>query len=430
MSKVLYWPTARLGSLAAPGKHSIVGGPFGSDLVSSDYTPDGVPVVRGTNLPAGKLFSYEGLVFVSEAKADQLKINSARPGDLVFTQRGTLGQVGIIPLDSPFDRYVISQSQMKVTVDPSKADARYLYYYFVLPSTITYIENHALQSGVPHINLGILKRLEVVLPPLLTQKKIAAILTAYDDLIENNKQRIALLEKMAEEIYREWFVRLRFPGHEFTRSLKGMPKDWQASRIDDLYRTSSGGTPSRTNPDYYKGSVPWVTTGELKEAFVFDTDEKISKRALEASSAKVFPADTIVMAMYCAMDQVSILAQDSATNQACCALLPKRSYVGRAFTYNLVKAVQKELIGWSHGAAQQNLSQQLIRRFPIFDPPEKLVAGFCGKTDAMYEQIKQLGRMNLSLLKTRDLLLGRLISGKLRVDQLDIQFPPSMREST
>lgn len=203
MSHSMRWPIVRLSTLANSKKGSMAGGPFGSDLVSRDYVDEGVPVVRGVNLPKDKKFSLDDLVFVSEAKADALHLNCASPGDIVFTQRGTLGQVGILPANTQYTRFLISQSQMKMSVDLSKAHPLYLYYYFRMPSTVSYIENHALQSGVPHINLGILRKLEVICPPLGVQKKIAAILTAYDDQIENNQRRIALLEKMAEELYRE-----------------------------------------------------------------------------------------------------------------------------------------------------------------------------------------------------------------------------------
>ena len=117
---------------------------------------------------------------------------------------------------------------------------------------------------------------ELQIPPYEAQQKIAAILSAYDDLIENNKRRIALLEKMAEEIYREWFVRMRFPGHEKVKMVKGVPEGWLVKRVGEIFRTSSGGTPSRENIRNYEGDINWVKTGELKNPFVFETEEKIS----------------------------------------------------------------------------------------------------------------------------------------------------------
>jgi type I restriction enzyme, S subunit len=184
-------------------------------LVGSDYVEDGVPVLPGANLPASSRFSFEGLVFVTEEKvAKDLAGNTAFPGDIVVAQRGTLGQVGLIPDESPHPRFVVSQSQMKLTVDRSRADPVFVYYALKSPPGQQEIHSRAITAGVPHINLSLFQQLQLPVPPLLIQRKIAAILSAYDDLIENNNRRNKILEEMAQRIYREWFVDFRYPGHE------------------------------------------------------------------------------------------------------------------------------------------------------------------------------------------------------------------------
>lgn len=155
-----------------------------SELTGRDYVDEGVPVIRGGNLPEDRIFYDDDFVYVREEKADQLVPNMAYPGDVIFTQRGTLGQVGLIPTEPRFSRYVVSQSQMKLTVDPDKADAKFVYYYFRHPDTVQVVKNRALTSGVPHINLGILRDFEIPLHPPHTQREIVRILSAYDDLIE------------------------------------------------------------------------------------------------------------------------------------------------------------------------------------------------------------------------------------------------------
>jgi type I restriction enzyme S subunit len=185
------WPTVKLDSIKADVRYAFVGGPFGSNLTTRDYVEEGIPVIRGNNLPADRLFLDDDFVFVTDEKADDLQSNTAYPGDVIFTQRGTLGQVGIIPLEAKFSRYVISQSQMKLSVNPEKANARFVYYFFRMPSTARSVINHALTSGVPHINLGILKNFEIALPPMTVQEHIIDILSAYEDLIENNRRRMA-----------------------------------------------------------------------------------------------------------------------------------------------------------------------------------------------------------------------------------------------
>jgi type I restriction enzyme S subunit len=172
------WPKVKLVELAAKKRWALNGGPFGSKLTTKHYTDSGVPVIRGTNLSGDTRFCFDDFVWVSEEKADELIANNANPGDLVFTQRGTVGQVGLIPFNAPFKRFVISQSQMKLTPDPAKADPLFLYYYFISPGTVSAIQNLAFSAGVPHINLEILRNFEVSCPPLRVQRHIASILSA------------------------------------------------------------------------------------------------------------------------------------------------------------------------------------------------------------------------------------------------------------
>ncbi len=189
--------------IAATTRNAIVGGPFGSNLVSADYVDSGVPVIRGQNM--GSRWISGEFVFVSQSKAESLSQNVARPGDLVFTQRGTLGQVAIVPCGE-FNEYILSQSQMKVSPDPAVADVLYLYYLFSSPEQQSYIHSNAIQAGVPHTNLGILKKTPVVLPSMREQKRVAQILGFLDDKIELNRRVNETLKQIARAIFRAWFI--------------------------------------------------------------------------------------------------------------------------------------------------------------------------------------------------------------------------------
>src|SRR5574337_119336 len=194
---------ASIGEIAAPIPNATAAGPFGSNLVSRDYVESGVPVIRGQNLAdrwIGGVF-----VYVSQEKAATLRTNTARPGDIVFTQRGTLGQVSLVPADA-FPVYVISQSQMKLTVDPAKADGGYVYYACTSNDFIRQVHDNAVAAGVPHINLGTLRGLRIPLPSLETQKAIAGTLAALDDRIDNLRQTNTTLEAIAQALFKSWFV--------------------------------------------------------------------------------------------------------------------------------------------------------------------------------------------------------------------------------
>jgi type I restriction enzyme S subunit len=179
------WENTSVRHLASSTRNAIVGGPFGSDLVSKDYVELGIPVIRGQNM--GTKFLSGRFVFVTQLKAKSLESNLARPGDLLFTQRGTLGQVSLVP-EQPFDRYLVSQSQMKVTVNRDAANPEFFFYLFSGQRHQEIIRESTIQTGVPHINLGILRDIPVQRPPVAEQKAIAEVLSDADALIESLEQ--------------------------------------------------------------------------------------------------------------------------------------------------------------------------------------------------------------------------------------------------
>jgi type I restriction enzyme S subunit len=230
----MMWSTLTIDEIKANSKYACVGGPFGSELTRRDYVDEGVPVIRGSNLPDGAEFYDDGFVFVSEQKAEDLVANTAQPGDLVFTQRGTLGQVGLIPADAKYKTYVVSQSQMKLTIDSEKANSRYVYYYFCQRQIVELIKSRAITSGVPHINLGILKGLTITLPSVAEQERVVGFLDAYSGAIANNLRRIELLEQSARLLFKEWFVYLRYPGHEHDNIKNGVPEGWKRQQLSEV----------------------------------------------------------------------------------------------------------------------------------------------------------------------------------------------------
>ncbi len=215
------WEYRAVSGLAARKANSIVGGPFGSDLVSSDYVNAGVPVIRGQNM--GQRFISGEFVFVSTEKARLLKANTAAPKDMVFTQRGTLGQVSIVP-EGGFESYLISQSQMKLSVDTQAHDPVYLWQYFMGGHGQKQILDSAIQTGVPHTNLGILKSYRVPLPPTLTeQQAIAEALSDADALIEGLESLIAKKRAIKQGAMQDLLTS--------KRRLPGFKGEWETKRL-------------------------------------------------------------------------------------------------------------------------------------------------------------------------------------------------------
>ncbi|MCW7552756.1 restriction endonuclease subunit S [Endozoicomonas gorgoniicola] len=201
----------QLGDIAAPGR-SVISGPFGSSIGKRFFKDSGIPVIRGNNLTTDfKKFIDEGFVFLTKEKADELKADAIE-GDIVFTAAGTIGQVGIIPTQAKYQRYVISNKQLRFRVDTQKAYPNYVYYWLASPWIFQTIINRNTGSTVPLINLGIIKSLPITLPSDTTeQKKIADVLSAIDKKIELNNRINTELEAMAKTLYDYWFVQFDFP---------------------------------------------------------------------------------------------------------------------------------------------------------------------------------------------------------------------------
>lgn len=328
-----------------------------------------------------------------------------------------IGSIGAPYLINPSDNFGISSS-VAIIRPSEQIVSKYLFYYLKTSAVQNYVE--AIKSGAAQgfLSLEMIKSIPLTYPELPIQHRIASILSAYDDLIENNNRRIALLEQMAEQIYKEWFVRMRFPGYENTEFEKGVPEGWEWKKVEDVFKTSSGGTPSRQKEQvYYGGNIDWIKTGELKDTFIFDSEEKITDSGLKNSSAKLFPPFTLLMAMYGVnIGQLGISVKPSSANQAVCVFSPRESeQFSLYYAFFFFKSIRSHLFNISMGAAQQNLSQDIIKRLNYLKPKTSLLLDFESIQKPMFYEILKLSQQNQILKQTRDLLLPRLISGKLRV---------------
>ena len=354
--------------------------------------------------------------------------NTAYPGDLVFTQRGTLGQVGIIPREARFERYIISQSQMKLTVDAQLADPRFVYYFFRLPATVQSVINHAATSGVPHINLGTLKDFNITLPDLTAQQRIATVLSAYDELMENNRRRMALLEKAARLLYQEWFVRLRFPGHEHTPITHGLPQGWERRTIGDFIeegqvhlQTGPFGTQLKAS-DYVEEGVPVINVrnigyGNLRA----DKLEFLPDEVAERLSVHTLREGDIVFGRKGAVDRHLLVttAQQGWMQGSDCIRL--RSFsdavcpVLLTFAFRQASHHDWMLRQCGNKATMASLNHDVISRIPLLVPVKPIIQEFHSFAADCLAQIANLSLQNQKLRAARDLLLPRLMSGEIAV---------------
>ncbi len=252
-------------------------------------------------------------------------------------------------------------------------------------------------------------------------------------LFSDNQRRIALLESMAEEIYREWFVRMRFPGAKSAVFDKGVPTDWTHEPILDAFKFYGGATPAKDNPRFWvDGEVHWYTPTDITGAsspYLEESADKCTDEGLQNCSANLFPAYSIMMTSRATIGAIGINCAPACTNQGFITCIPNQRYP-LIYLYHWLKLAKPHFEMLSGGATFAELTKGTFKRIRILTPPEKLVAAYEQQARPMFDQVESLTKMNRTLRATRDALLPRLISGKLRVDALDIQFPPSMQPPT
>lgn len=333
---------------------------------------------------------------------------------MIFAREAPAGNVALVQ-----ENQTVCLGQRTVLIRPNvqKVNPQYLVYYLLSPKPQYELLGTANGATVAHVNLPAIRNLKIELPEKSVQDKIGTILVSYDDLIENNQKQIKLLEEAAQRLYKEWFVDLRFPGHENTEIVDGVPEGWQYEKLGDLVKTTSGGTPSRRKSEYYvNGNIRWIKTKELNDRFIFETEEHITEDAVKNSSAKVLPEGALIVAMYGAtIGKIGITAAEMACNQACCAFIFFDDMISKEYLYCWLMDNREYLVSQGKGAAQSNLSQEMIRNFSLLCPDKKVIKKFTEIVTTMLENKRVLENKILMLSKARDDLLPKLMSGEVEV---------------
>ena len=336
--------------------------------------------------------------------------------DVLITTVGTVGELAIV--DENYQKYEFQRSVGIIKCNQEIVLPQYLYYLLKTKSYNYYLHVIATGAAQPCIFLSTLKNIKVKLPNLHVQSDVVSVLSKYDKLINNYKKQIEDLQNLASELYKEWFVRFRFPGHEKTSFENGIPAGWKYVKISTAYNSSSGGTPSRQCLEYYENGIyPWIKTGELKDSLILESEEYITESAIQNSSAKLFEKDSLIIAMYGAtIGQIGINKMQATCNQACCVLRPKDNVpCGIYFLYMFFLFNRNYLISLGSGAAQQNLSQVVINKLNFLLPKTEVIEQFEKLEKSIFDRMCVFQKKISVISKQRDLLLPRLMSGELEV---------------
>lgn len=394
-------------------------GPFGSDVKKEFYVDNGVPILNGSNLQGFKL-QEDSFGYLTKEKADSLKKCNAHRGDIIVTHRGTLGQIVYVPVDSKYDRYVISQSQFRFRCKADLVDVQYLVYYFHTREGQYKILANASQVGVPALAraTSTFRLIDIKLPPLDDQRRIASILSSLDRKIELNNKINADLEEMAQAIFKNWFVDFEpFKDGKFVDSELGMiPEGWKVGRLTDIIKLMPGGTPKTSEPLYWdNGTIPFFSPKDVNGVYCFATEKHITETGLNKCSSNLYPKDTIFITCRGTVGKVCLAACDMAMNQSNYAIRAIDGY-SQYYVFFLVKSVVERLIKKSNGAVFSAITSKDFDE-EILIPSQKAVEDFTNVIDGFFRRIFTIGTENSRLSLLRDTLLPRLMSGELEVPE-------------
>ncbi len=397
------------------------------DLVNYGYTasakpePIGPKFLRITDIVPNRIdWTSVPYCKINEKDLDKYRLEK---GDIVIARTGaTTGHAKRIK-----DNYkaVFASYLVRVRVNP-KYDSQYVGFVIESDEYKRFIQLNLGGTAQPQANAQVLTSFPIPLPPLPTQRKIAVVLSTYDDLIENNTRRIEILEEMASAIYREWFVEFRFPGHEGAEMVESelglIPQGWKADLIDELIDFKSGyAFKSKTFVD--QGDYNVVTIKNVKDGeFQPVCDNRISGLPSNLPDHCHLKNEDILLSLTGYVGRVCLVyGKNYLLNQRVAKLVPKNPD-HYPFVYIMFRQrdLQLRLETIATGVAQQNLSPIKAGRLTCLTPSPRLLIQFSNLVKPYIDQILNLNQKNVNLCQTRDQLIPKLISGEIDVSELDI----------
>ena len=355
---------------------------------------DGVPFVTISNI-INNQFDFDNTMFVPYEYYENLdEKRKPRKNDILYSVVGSYGIPVLIKNNSPF----VFQRHIAILKPKEEVNAKFLYYTMLSNEFYVKADNVALGAAQRTISLTALRNIEINVPDIEVQHKIANILSAYDDLIENNQKQIKLLEEAAQRLYKEWFVDLRFPGYENTPIINGMPEGWEEEEINKIFNIKYGKT-LPTNKIKNSGKYPVYGAngiiGYYNQKNCNDYVVLITSRG--NGSGEVSRTH----------DKEAFVTNNSFI------IMPVNDLIKLPFTYQLMKTINFKRI--CTGSAQPQLTNKSINILKVVLPSDELVLKFCQYTEIYYEKIENLLSQNKRLIEARDRLLTKLMSGEIEV---------------
>ena len=378
----------------------------------------GYPYVKGLLVKKGRI-DFDNCEFLSEQ--DHLKVISrskAEQGDVLFANIGiNVGECAYVNVDFEFSIKNLALFKPKFEI----LNGRFLYFLLSSEYVQTEIKNKKSGSAQPFLSLETLRNHIIEIPPLETQKRIASILSTYDDLIENNLKRIKLLEETAQNIYKEWFVNFRFPNYEHTEFDKdsGLPVGWEIKKADNVYDINIGKTPPRGETQWFSltDGIKWVSIADMNKStvFVINTNEKITKDGVDKFNMRKASIGSVLLSFKLTVGSVAITNEEVVTNEAIAHFnLLEDSILTTEYTYQFLKNFHYPSLG-STSSIGTSINSKIVKNMDIIIPNENLIKEFSKGVKNIFIQIENLINQNQKLKEARDILLPRFMNRTIEV---------------
>jgi len=400
-------------------------GPFGSNIKRDNYVDSGVPYLNGSNLNSYKL-NEDSFNYVTKEKAESLGRCVAKRGDIIVTHRGTIGQISYIPNDSKYERYLTGNSQFRLTVKSKVIRPDFFVYYFHTRMGQYRLLANASQVGVPALArpTSTFKEVLVPVPKMEVQTAIMEILHSLDDKIEVNRRINDNLEQQAQALFKSWFVDFEpFRDQPFVESEVGMiPRTWSIQTANDVFEINIGKTPPRKEQEWFSDSNKdnvWVSIADMGSCgmFISDSSVYLTDKAIDRFNIIMVEKDTVLLSFKLTVGRVAIADTRLTSNEAIARfILPAEYY--REFLYLYLKQYKYENLGSTSSIATA-VNSKTIKGMKLLMPPTSVISDFSKITKPLFEEIRYMLKESRRLAQLRDTLLPRLMSGELKVNEIE-----------
>jgi type I restriction enzyme S subunit len=383
----------------------------------SEYVKSGIPFYRSKEVIQSFLGqSIDEHLYISEEKYKQIadKFGVPEAGDMLLTSVGTIGVPYLI---KESDCFYFKDGNLTWFKNFSKnLSSKYLYYWIQSPQGKGVLFNSTIGSSQKALTISMLKGISIPLPPIGIQNRITDILSSYDDLIENNQKQIKLLEEAAMRLYKEWFVKLRFPGYETTKIVDGVPEGWELSTVKGMGQVITGKTPSTAIAENYGKDIPFVKIPDMHDViYPLKTEVKLSERGANTQKNKLLPPKSIMVSCIATVGLVCIAHEACQTNQQINSIiLNDEDHL--YYMFFKMKGIKSLLEGvGSNGATMTNVNKTKFENIELLKPENEILKKFNNLVEPFFSNILALSKQNEKLKEARDKLLSKLMNGEIEV---------------